>query len=311
MLEEASPAEKQLVEDWLHANTANQQYYEHFKLIWVESSHLASKQSPNENLAWDRFKQKIEKEQQATPAKVRSLKRLFSVRSAAAIFILAVLTSVISYLAIQRSKDNQIILSQTTNFTKIDTLPDGSIITLNRNSSIAYNKKFQTRDVQLKGEAFFSVTPDKQKPFSIKTEEAVVLVTGTSFNVNTNTGTTQVIVETGSVEVANKKKKVVLRPGEQVIVRRNDTSLFKQAVPDQLHTYYRSKTFICYGTPLWRLAEMLTIAYGTRINIPDEHTRNLKLDTTFNDASLDTIINIICKTFDLSAGRNGDSITLK
>jgi ferric-dicitrate binding protein FerR (iron transport regulator) len=311
MLEEASGAEKKLVEDWLSANTANQQYYEHFKLIWVESSHLAPKQSPNENLAWDRFRQRINKDQPATPAKVRSLKSFFNVRSVAAIFILVVLTSVISYVTIQRSNDNQIVLSQTTNFTKTDTLPDGSIITLNRNSSIAYNKQFQTRDVQLTGEAFFSVTLDKEKPFIIKTEEAVVLVTGTSFNVNTTKGITQVIVETGSVQVATKRKKVVLRPGEQVEVHKNDTTLQTQKVPDQLHNYYRSKTFICNGTPLWRLAEMLTIAYGTRINIPDEHTRNLKLETTFNNASLDTIINIICKTFDLSAEKNGDSITLK
>jgi ferric-dicitrate binding protein FerR (iron transport regulator) len=311
MLNEASHEEKQLVEDWLNANTANQQYYEHFKLIWVESSHLASNQSPDENLAWDRLKQRIENEQKAPTAKVRSLKSFINVRSAAAIFILAVLTSVITYLAIQRLNDNQIILSQTTNFIKIDTLPDGSIVTLNRNSSVAYNKKFQTRDVQLKGEAFFNVTPNKQKPFTVKTEEAVVLVTGTSFNVNTKTGTTQVIVETGSVVVANKKNKVVLRPGEQVTVGKNEASLSKQMVPDQLHNYYRSRTFVCRGTPLWRLAEMLTIVYGTRINIPNEETRNLKLDTTFNDASLDTIISIICKTFDLTAVRNGDSITLK
>jgi ferric-dicitrate binding protein FerR (iron transport regulator) len=311
MLEEASPEEKQVVEDWLQENAANQQYYEHFKLIWDESSHLASKQSPDENVAWNRFQQRIGTAQKATPAKVRSINILFTVRSAAAIFIFVALTSVIAYLALQELSNNKIVLSQTTNFTKTDTLPDGSVITMNKNSSIAYNKQFKTRDIELKGEAFFSVTPDKQRPFTIKTEEAEVLVTGTSFNVSSGTGKTEVIVETGSVAVANKKKKVVLKHGEKVTVRKNETSLTKEPVSDQLHKYYRSKTFICNGTPLSRLAEMLTLAYGTKINIPSEQTRNLKIDATFNDAPLDTIIGIICKTFDLTAERKGDSITLK
>jgi ferric-dicitrate binding protein FerR (iron transport regulator) len=236
---------------------------------------------------------------------------LFTVRSAAAIFIFVALTSVIAYLALQGLSDNEIVLSQTTDFTKTDTLPDGSVITMNKNSSIAYNKQFKTRDIELKGEAFFSVTPDKQRPFTIKTEEAQVLVTGTSFNVSTRTGRTEVVVETGSVAVTNKKKKVVLKRGEKVTVRKNEPTLTKEPVSDQLHNYYRSKTFICNGTPLSRLAEMLTLAYGTSINIPSEQTRNLKIDATFNDAPLDTIIGIICKTFDLTAERKGDSITLK
>ena len=67
-------------------------------------------------------------------------------------------------------------------------LPDGSIIWLNRNSSLIYPAKFRgnTRKVTLTGEAYFEIARNEAKPFIINAGKADVKVLGTTFNVITN-----------------------------------------------------------------------------------------------------------------------------
>jgi ferric-dicitrate binding protein FerR (iron transport regulator) len=97
-----------------------------------------------------------------------------------------------------------------------DTLPDGSVITLNKNASLVYPEKFKgdTRSVSLTGEAFFEISPNKEKPFVIGVNDVMVKVVGTSFNIRSSRGTTEVIVESGIVQVTRHHKTVELRHGQ-------------------------------------------------------------------------------------------------
>lgn len=65
------------------------------------------------------------------------------------------------------------------------TLPDGSTVLLNAQSSLSIGKEFnQTfREVTLRGEGYFDVIHNKNKPFKVRTEEFNINVLGTSFNV--------------------------------------------------------------------------------------------------------------------------------
>ena len=48
-------------------------------------------------------------------------------------------------------------------------LPDGSVVLLNHNSSITYDKDFDPRHISLSGEAYFKVNP-ADMPFTVSTE---------------------------------------------------------------------------------------------------------------------------------------------
>src|SRR6185295_8602769 len=74
----------------------------------------------------------------------------------------------------------------------VDTLSDGSVITLNKRSTITYPSKFKgnTRAIALKGEAFFNVAPDQKKPFIISVNDEQETVVGTSFNIKSENGNT-------------------------------------------------------------------------------------------------------------------------
>jgi transmembrane sensor len=64
-------------------------------------------------------------------------------------------------------------------------LPDGSTVILNAKSSICLGENFnkKLREVTLKGEAFFDVVHDKNKPFKVHTTDFNINVLGTAFNV--------------------------------------------------------------------------------------------------------------------------------
>lgn len=67
-------------------------------------------------------------------------------------------------------------------------LADGTEVTLNRNSTLAYN---DSREARLSGEAWFKVAKDADHPFIIHSEKLTVTVLGTEFNFNTSNHSAQ------------------------------------------------------------------------------------------------------------------------
>jgi ferric-dicitrate binding protein FerR (iron transport regulator) len=196
---------------------------------------------------------------------------------------------------------------------KSDSLPDGSAVVLNKNSQVSYPSHFNgnKRAVQLNGEAFFHVKPNKQKPFVISTNDVTITVVGTSFNVRSRGDTTEIIVETGVVRVANGEQTITLTAGERTIVRRNESQLQKQAGTDQLYNYYRSKKFVCDETPLWKLVDKINEAYNVNIVIGRSELRNLPMTVTFDDEELDKILDVMRQTFEISVVKDKGQIILR
>lgn len=105
-------------------------------------------------------------------------------------------------------------------------LPDGSSVWLNAASSLTYPISFakgKNRIVELKGEAYFEVSKDKEHPFVVKTAKQEVEVLGTHFNINSYADESEVkttLLE-GSVKVVPYlagEQANVLKPGEQSIL---------------------------------------------------------------------------------------------
>jgi len=102
-----------------------------------------------------------------------------------------------------------------TNFTeqKSLTLLDGSEVVLNAKSEISYQESdWETnRTLTLDGEAYFKVK--KGSVFSVQTNNGIVTVLGTQFNVNSNEDYFEVTCFEGSVKVTNTSKDYILKPG--------------------------------------------------------------------------------------------------
>ena len=106
-------------------------------------------------------------------------------------------------------------------------LADGSKVWLNSASSLRFPVFFSgnTREVELKGEAYFEVSKNVDKKFSVRSGNQTVEVLGTHFNINAYSdepAITTTLIE-GAVRVIelNTKKSQILKPGEQSKVDRD------------------------------------------------------------------------------------------
>lgn len=310
LLGEASAEERNLTEQWVNANAENKRYFDHFKLIWDNSKKLAVDSKMDENEAWERFKQRIDNP--ATITKTIALPhRSFTWARAAAILVLVAVGGLIAYMA--NHKSPQYISLRSGNETLVDTLPDGSVVTLNKASTLTYaaSPGSATRDVTLTGEAFFDVAHDKSKPFVISVNDVTVQVVGTSFNVKSTDDRTEVVVETGIVSVKKKENEIKVNPHEMATVLKNGDVPTKENSKDELYNYYRTKEFICNSTPLWRLVDVLNEAYGVNIVIGNERLRNFPLTTTFRNEPLENILAVVSETLNVRVERKGIDIILK
>ena len=157
---------------------------------------------------WPEVKNRIE------TAEVRSISSRVGVRYiryAAAAAVIAILVSVSAIiLSASEIESNQTIASLN--------LPDGSEVTLNKNTAVSYNSLlwYFNRSVKLKsGEAFFEVTEGGK--FTVQTPNGKVEVLGTSFNVSTSENDFTVACKTGKVRVTDKTEtsEVILSPGKK------------------------------------------------------------------------------------------------
>lgn len=67
-------------------------------------------------------------------------------------------------------------------------LTDGSTVWLQSGSTLAYDSSFgaESRNVKLRGEGFFDIAKDPERPFTVEVEGLRIRVHGTKFNVNTS-----------------------------------------------------------------------------------------------------------------------------
>ncbi|UTD15975.1 FecR family protein [Tenacibaculum mesophilum] len=98
--------------------------------------------------------------------------------------------------------------------TKTFNLPDESEVILNANSTVSFNKKDwkNSRDIQLKGEAFFKVK--KGKSFTVNTSIGKVTVLGTQFNVKGRKNYFEVKTYEGLVSVDYNNSLIKLAKGK-------------------------------------------------------------------------------------------------
>lgn len=105
-------------------------------------------------------------------------------------------------------------------------LADKTVVSINSGSELKYlsnNNHSKNRIIHLKGEAYFNVTKNKEKPFIVRTRDLNVKVLGTKFNVSSyqNEEITSVVLEEGSVslnkssEKLNFKNGIVIKPSQK------------------------------------------------------------------------------------------------
>lgn len=138
------------------------------------------------------------------------------------------------------------------------TLDDGSKVALDAGSAIAVRYVASRREVELlSGQAFFEVTPNRERPFVVSADGVTVTVTGTAFSVATAASGVTVAVQAGSVDVADGAGVASgLSRGDRLQVSRGG-KIARGQVPAEDVASWRDRRLVVYDMPVRDVVEQL------------------------------------------------------
>ncbi|WP_461634191.1 FecR family protein [Labilibaculum euxinus] len=253
-------------------------------------------------------KANIKEENTVKPKSAIQLRRVLKI--AGIIILGAILTFLI------QDKPKQILLSSTNSILSEKLMPDSSIVTLNKNSSLQYSNKYgiKNRTVKLNGEAFFFVRKNTRLPFIVDCSGLFVEVTGTSFSISNcmNSKQINVYVTSGQVKVYDKKGKLeILNPGDMIVYNKTNKTLNKpHAEKNSNINSWLTQTLAFDDCPLQQVINDINNHYKVHIQLDVKNIENCRLSANFEKSSLESVLKIICLSFNLELINDG-TLTLK
>lgn len=194
-------------------------------------------------------------------------------------------------------------------------LPDKSDIYINSASSLKYPEIFdeKQRVVELAGEAFFKVTPNKEKPFIINTGQISIKVLGTSFNVKSydEDEWIGVTVSTGKVAVSifDENSSIQLTPNEELWINKKN-HYFQKSKKDLLQASSWRNGYLYFDkAPIKDVINTLNRKYAVNIKL-ERPNEEYSITGEHDNKSLQSVLESICFITKLKYQKNGNNITL-
>ncbi len=179
------------------------------------------------------------------------------------------------------------------------TLPDGTTVWLNSESSISYPESFNStqRDIDLQGEAYFEVSKDALRPFTVHSGHFDVTVLGTSFDIASYTGdqSARVSLIEGQVRVnitnqnALDYNAVYLKPGEELMYNKLSNQIQKHSFDLEYVVAWKEGILVLNNNTFPELKEKLERWYGVTINVEGTPPDNFIVKGKFEDEYLDNV----------------------
>jgi transmembrane sensor len=279
--------------------------------LWKKLRDMNDNREINVNEAWDKVNARLNESaemKKKTPGRIVFIRSRF-MRIAAAIIILISLGVVSVYVGIH---NKTVIVATSDDQKNLEVnLPDGSSVSLNRNTQLTYRADFgkSKRNVTLSGEAFFEITPDTENPFVVNTGKASVKVVGTSFNIITNNSDSavEVYVETGKVMLSDISgtRNMMLDPG---YIGTMDTEISgKKLNENPNYMSWKTGVLVYNGQTLDVVFRDLKRVYNMNIVADDPEIMELPwVSPPIDNQPQETIILLICRSFTLSYSKDGN-----
>lgn len=331
---ETTDHESAQVKSWLAQSATHEQELARFQRIWEASANLKPTTEVDVDLAWKKIRKQLavgssqsadaqsadryagatqsEVHEQSSPPKIIPLRRSsFMVWRVAASVLVMVGLGWLGYQFLQPARKPEIAkVIKTQQNTLEQTLPDGTKVYLNQNSTLTAAADFndETRTVTLQGEAYFDVKRDETRPFVIKANGTEVRVLGTSFNVRAYDKRVSVAVTSGKVQFSSAKAKTLLIKDESAAVEADTIIKLPEINLNELA--YRTRVFVFDKTNLSDVVASLREGYQADIRLSSRHLAKCQLTARFEKESLDATLTVIAETLNLKVVRRGNAILL-
>ncbi len=311
LTDEATNEDKKELSQWLDAAPENRQYFDDLKRLWSESAtalppEYSGSATVDTEAAWATVKKRIYTPKSLT-IKWLSTGNILKIAAAIAFLITAFL------FFIEKNKPTeQKYMAETK--VKTETLTDGSVITLNKKSSVstAFSKK--ERRVKMAGEAYFAVAHDREKPFVIEVKTLEVKVVGTAFNIDNLSQPNKVIVvvEEGIVEVKGQYETLRLTKGQKAVYDILTASFEESDNTDKNVTAYKTGRLDFERNKLKDVVEKINNLFGFDVKIASPALENCEITTVYEGQDLEFFFKeIIGESIKIEVEKQGNQIILR
>ncbi len=312
----ASDDEKILVHEKRKQDKKFNDAYRQAERLWRQPSIPAGEYEPDVEGGWQRLKMKTgfrkEPEPQEGLPQVPVQKSSYAWTVAASIVFL--LTMGFWFINLQDHTDWVEVQTARNEIRKI-ALPDGSMVSLNENSIFSYPAAFQeeSREVKLKGEAFFKVQKAEGKRFTVIAGNTKTEVIGTAFYLKAYTAEeVRIQVTEGKVAFAGTATgdAVFLSPGQEAVMVKNQMVPVKQEIEDVNFQAWESKKLVFENMELGQIVSVLEQYFSTSIIIEYAELKNCRFTASFRDPELEEVLEILSITGGLTISKKGDRIVI-
>ncbi|MGN0230251.1 MAG: FecR family protein [Muribaculaceae bacterium] len=179
------------------------------------------------------------------------------------------------------------------------TLPDGTEITLNASSNLAYSPadfNSRSRHIDFNGEAYFDVSKNKDVPFVIHSHEITVKVLGTKFNFEAypDHDSGKLALDEGKVEISLGEATRTLVAGQIAMLDYHSKSI---TVTDSKTTAdasaWKNFELVFRSTPVIDVVKKIELAYGVKIHFNDAELADDKFSGSLPTNDLVNALEII------------------
>jgi len=303
-----SSEEREKVLEWINANEENRKQYCQLKNYWVLERYKTFQQEALTTI---------------TNKKGTNKKIIRYVIEIAAVF-LVLIAPAIFYLThytrkpvIPPQKIAQFEYVVHSGVKGMVELPDGSKVWLNSSSSLKCPQKFDSlqRVVEIEGEGYFEVVPNKNWPMYVKTYKGYgVKVTGTTFNISSYANENKLIVTliSGNISLVREKdqSEIKLTPAEQITIVEDEKPLLVRKANIEYNTAWKKGFLLFENTPMDEVIRKMERWYGVTISVKDSSILSYRFTANFKSESVSRVLEILKLSSNIDYKIDKNKITL-
>ncbi len=298
--------DKEKILDWFSDLRYEGDLREQYHRYWNEMVHMPDIKGYDGSMILDKLYHKIKLEESNTLQEKRIITRFINILSrVAAILFIPLITFLLIY------RNNFIPATGETSYSEIYSplgtrtmfyLPDGSNGWLNGGSYLEFPTEFKgkSREVVLRGEAYFDVKSNPKKPFIVSGKNIEVVSCGTSFNILAypDDRIIKVTLESGNIKVMRKhdgriKNFKTIKPDQMYIYDLKTSSYKIIPVDANKITSWKEGKLVFRNDPFKEVVRKINRWYNVNIIIKDEILESYTYLATFEDETLDEILKLL------------------
>lgn len=190
------------------------------------------------------------------------------------------------------------------------TLDDNSQVDLGANSQLAVRYSNTSRELLLyQGEALFSVSKDKQRPFIVRYQNSQVEALGTVFNVRANPASIRVDVLEGRVAVTQQQA-IKLTQGQAVEVTQQGEVTRSKAQGEALTMAWQKGYLVYQNAELGNVLNDVSRYSEIKVKLSDQRLAKLTYNGTFLTTEISDWLNSLEKIYPITVMQKGEEYTL-